>query len=856
MSRSAQPTEFPGGSLASGYRPGAGFDELVGDDGAPRSHWEPLIEALGTLDRATLFMRMEQLNARVRETGIAYDLFSDPASATQPWRVDLVPLVIGAEEWKRLERALVQRARLFEAVLADLYGPQHLLASGAIPHQLVFSDPAFLRPCRNLKPPSGFIQFFAADIARGPGGGWRVIDTHTETPAGIGYALANRMVHTNVAGDIFAACKAMRLAPFFQQVQASLARRANRVDPTIALLSPGPRHSDFFSHAYLARYLGLLLVEGGDLRVAEGRVSLKTLHGLMPIDLVVRCIAGDVADPLELDASGFAGPVGLLQAVREHPDLVTNALGSALVQNRGLSAYLPRLAKDVLGEELAIPDGPRWWLGDPAIREHALANIEQVVIRPAHEGTARPGRAIPGIDPARLTDSELETLLSEIAIRGPALVAEAKVGFGTTPSLTPAGLAPKPYALRLFVTATSSGFAVMPGGLAMTVDPDTTVALSAPDGESRDVWIASDATQPPHVSLWQPAIEAARIRRTPQDLPSRTADNLFWLGRYTERADWTMRVLRIVLSRLQEDSGPRQDLRASRTALEILLAKDDGKVPGEWVATDAGLVEELAHKLMTSADWYYGLPRTLDNIHRVASLTRDRLSLEAWRTLNDFYASRRWRSDAMPTAMGDSLRLLDDGLRVLAAFHGLTHENMTRNFGWSFLDMGRRLSRAYNLAEVLLGIFGKARSSEEEAGSLLFVLELADSFITYRSRYRLAPLLPLVLDLLLVDESNPRSIAFQLAELARHIDALPQSGEGGARIQEQRTALALLTGVRLADVSALAKADADGNRAGLDKLLGEQIAALPQLSDLIGRRYFNLVEKRARWVRAHSLEAS
>ena len=853
MSRGAHAAEFPSGSLTRGYRAAAGgFDEFVDSSGAPRPHWEPLLAALGDLDPTTLFLRMEQLNARVRETGIAYDLFSDPASAAQPWRVDLVPLIIGAEEWQGLERALIQRAHLFEAILADLYGPQDLLASGAIPHQLVFSDPSFLRPCHNLRPPGGFIQFFATDIARGPDGRWRVIDTHTETPAGIGYALANRMVHTNVAGDVFAACKAMRLAPFFAQLQASLTRRANRVDPTIALLTPGPRHSDFFSHAYLARYLGLLLVEGGDLRVTGDRVSLKTLHGLMPIDLIVRCVAGDVADPLELDASGFAGPVGLLQAVRGHPDFVVNALGSALAENRGLSAYLPKLAKTILGEDLLIADGPRWWLGDPAIREHALANIEQVVIRPAHEGTARPGRAIPGIDPARLGPDELDTLLREIEIRGAALVAEAKVGFGTTPSLTPAGLVPKPYALRLFVTATSSGFTVLPGGLAMTVDPDSTVALSAPDGESRDVWIASDTTPSPHISLWRPTIEAARIQRAPQDLPSRAADNLFWLGRYTERADWTMRVLRMALSRLQEDSAPRQDLRASRTALQILLSKEDGKVPGEWIATDAGLIEELVHNLMTSADWYYGLPRTLDNIHRVASITRDRLSLEAWRTLNDFYASRRWRADAMPTAIGDSLRLMEDGLRVLAAFHGLTHENMTRNFGWSFLDMGRRLSRAHNVAEVLLGIFGKARGNDDETGSLLFVLELADSFITYRSRYRLQPLLPLVLDLLLVDESNPRSIAFQLAELSRHIDSLPQSGEGGARIEEQRMALSLLTSVRLADVGVLAKAEPDGTRGSLQKLLSEQVSVLPDLSDVIGRRYFNLVEKGAKWVRTRS----
>jgi uncharacterized alpha-E superfamily protein len=270
------------------------------------------------------------------------------------------------------------------------------------------------------------------------------------------------------------------------------------------------------------------------------------------------------------------------------------------------------------------------------------------------------------------------------------------------------------------------------------------------------------------------------------------------------------------------------------------------------VPTDARLVEQLAHNLMTSADWYYGLPRTLDNIHRVASITRDRLSLEAWRTLNNFYASRRWRADTMPTAIADSLRLIDDGLRVLAAFHGLTHENMTRNFGWSFLDMGRRLERARNMSDVLLGIFARAGSGEDESGSLLFTLELADSFITYRSRYRLEPVLPLLLDLLLIDETNPRGIAYQLAELARHIDGLPHSRDSGVRIEEQRMALALQTAVRLADVTLLDRAEPDGTRPGLAALLGEQGTALEAVSDTIGRRYFNLVEKGAKWVRARS----
>ena len=535
-------------------------------------------------------------------------------------------------------------------MLADIYGSQRLLATGAIPHQLVFSDPSYLRPCQHLKPAGGYIQFFAADLARGPDGRWRVIDTHTETPAGIGYALANRMVHTNVAGDIFSACNALRLAPFFQQMQSALARRANRADPSIALLTPGPRHNDFFSHAYLARYLGLLLVEGGDLRVVGDRVSLKTLDGLMPIDLIVRCIAGAVADPLELDSSGFAGPVGLLQAVREQPDLVVNALGSALAENRGLSAYLPELARRPAGR------GPRHRRraalvarrsdGAPACARQPRPHGDPAGARehgPAGARRAGPRSGAAGADRARGAAAGDRAQGADAGRRGEGRLRHHAVADAGRPGAQALRRAPvrdrhrqrlRRHARRARHDGRSEA---------------RRVALSAPDGESRDVWVISDATLPPHAACGGRPSRRRRCSAAPHDLPSRAADNLFWLGRYIERADWTMRVLRTCLSRLQEDSGPRQELRASRTALEILLAKDEGEVPATWETTDAALIERLARNLMTSSDWYYGLPRTLDNIHRVASLTRDRLSLEAWRTLNDFYAGRRWRADAMPT---------------------------------------------------------------------------------------------------------------------------------------------------------------------------------------------------------------
>lgn len=840
-------------SLTTGYATAGGHDELIGDGGVVAPHWQPVLAGLESLSHAQRIERVNRINARVRETGIAHDLFADPSRNLQPWRLDLMPLVFPPSVWSGIETAVIQRAKLLEAMLADIYGAQETLKQGLIPPELIFSDPAYLRACQNISPPSGRIQFFATDLARSPDGTWRVVDTHVETPAGIGYALANRTVLSHVSGDIFAASKAVRLAPFFQQMQDALAQRIGRPDPTIALLTPGPHHSDFFSHAYLARYLGFLLVEGADLRAENGRVFLKTLDGLHPIDLIVRCVAGASADALELDPSGFLGPVGLVQAVRQKPDLVVNALGTAIAENRGLGSYLPQLCKQLLGEDLAIWDVTKWWLGDAAVRQTVLQDLDRYFIRRAFEATDRPGRAAPARDPAKLAPAERAALMAEIELNGAALVAEEKTSLGTAPSYGARGLEAKPFAVRIFAAAVPGGFAVMPGGLAMTVDPGMSMALTAPDGASRDVWVLSEAAQPVFKSLWRPTAEAGQIQRSPRELPSRAADNLFWLGRYTEHADWTFRALRTCLSRIEEDSGPRQNLQLARAVLSGLLERDGAPpVPVPVGLDEPRVIAHLAHSLMTAPDRVHGLPQTLGHVHRIASVTRDRLSLEAWRTLNAFYVGRGWQSGTEPASIGEQLDLIDAGLGAIAAFNGLTHENMTRNFGWSFLDMGRRMTRALNLSHLLLSAFGQERNGEDGAGSLLFALELADSFITYRSRYRLNPMLAPVLDLLILDENNPRSLGFQLRALAAHIDALPQTGMSGGRTEVQRTGLSMLSAVRLADVVKLAERDGNGRRPALAALLEAQIAQSPNLSNAITRRYFSVIEIEPRWTRARS----
>ncbi|HPG89210.1 MAG TPA: circularly permuted type 2 ATP-grasp protein, partial [Hyphomicrobium sp.] len=386
--------------VASGH-----YDEMITPHGDVRPHWRSFLTGLGALNDGERQTRAARMDRRVRDTGIAYDIFSDPNKPSQQWQLDLAPVIISSAEWRWLEAALIQRARVFNALLNDIYGAQTLLREGIVPPELIFSDSAYLQACQGILPNAGGLQFYAADIARGADGQWRVIDNHTETLAGVGYALANRVVHTHVAGDLFKNCNAVRLSNHFQEMQAALTQRSLRENARIALLTPGPRHEDYFSHAYLARYLGYLLVEGSDLRIRGNQVYLKTLEGLKEIDLIVRCVDGKDTDPLELNPSGFDGPAGLLRVTRKQPHITMNPAGCAAAQNRGLGRYLPRIAERLLGEELTLSDAPRRWLGDEASRHHVAANLDHLVIRKAQEGTGRPGQAALGQDPRTLSSA-------------------------------------------------------------------------------------------------------------------------------------------------------------------------------------------------------------------------------------------------------------------------------------------------------------------------------------------------------------------------------------------------------------------------------------------------------------------
>jgi uncharacterized circularly permuted ATP-grasp superfamily protein/uncharacterized alpha-E superfamily protein len=801
------------------------YDEVLGS-GQVRAHWTALTDALASMGHAGLAKRWQQGQRMIHDNGITYNVYGDPLATARPWPLDPVPLVMEQGEWKAIEAAIVQRAMLFNAVLADLYGPQELLREDRLPAELVFPNPAFLRPCWGIQPPGGtYLHMYSADLARSPDGHWWVLSDRTQTPSGAGYALENRLVTTRVLPDIFRSANVRRLAGFFQAYRDALQRLvpAQRENPRIVLLTPGPYNETYFEHAFLARYLGYTLVEGGDLTVRDCRVFLKTLGGLLPVDVIVRRQDDLFCDPLELRGDSMLGVPGLVQAVRMGNVAIANALGSGLAESPAYAAFLPGLCKHLLDEELKIPTVATWWCGQEAPLAYVLDHLDSLVLKATF-----PGDRIEPIFGARLSGDERRAVLDKVRANPGRYVAQEQVALSTVPVWEDNRIGPRHLVLRVYAVPSGESYVVMPGGLTRISNSlDNMVVSMQSGGGSKDTWVLGDAPAPPF-TLLRPAAHPLEVSRATFDLPSRVADNLFWLGRYTDRMESMVRLTRAILARFQEGDAART--AGLNAGLEIL--SDLGHLPERDRATTPER-EVLAMIYDPSAS--SGIVAGIHNVRRVAWLLRDRISVDAWLILNQLDQQFSLAAPAEAFRVSAAQDRLNHVIITLSAFSGMVMESMTRGDGWRFLDIGRRLERAVQMIEMLRRIL---RPDSPGVGVLEAILEIADSSITYRSRYLTSLQTDLVLDLLLADEANPRSIAFQLARLKEHVDLLPNSQISIRRPREARQALALLTAVQLADVRELGRTEDPAAAAARESLLDRLVVELGMLSETISRAYF------------------
>ena len=748
--------------LLAGYAaPEGRFDELLAAPGRPRAHWDAFVRALAERSEREVSDTLSLTERQIREHGITYNVYADAQGASRPWEVDPIPLVLPAGEWEQIESGIEQRADLLNRVLGDLYGAQSLLKDGSIPPSVVFGHRGFLAAAEGLRPVGGrHLLQYAADLARSPDGRWWVVNDRTQAPSGSGYALENRLVVSRVFPQMFRDLHVQHLASFFDALRASLLHWAPRGDgPTrIVLLTPGPYNETYFEHALLARYLGFTLVEGSDLAVRDDRVWLKTIDGLQRVHAIVRRQDDDYCDPLELRSDSALGVAGLTDCARRGNVLLANALGSGVLESGALLGYLPHLSWKLLGEPLLLPSVATWWLGERAAFDDAWARPERILVKPIERSPSEPSIAV-----GALSADEREALRRKIDERPQHWIAQEWVRVSQAPVLegttmgarsegTFGALAARTIGLRVFAVATPSGWRVMPGGLTRVAgDEDSPTIAMQRGSRSKDTWVLSEGPVNAEFSLLSTTVTAADLVESDAKLPSRSAENLFWFGRYGERCDATARLLRVAIGQVLDESFAHL-----------------GTAPAWTLAERLGVVEasrSQARALRRAATHAEGaLALRLASLARVAFSLRDRMSVDHWRTLNRLIADPALqREPALPM----TLVWLDRAISALMTLSGFVLDGMTRGIGWRFVSMGRRIERLSTMCSTLQVAMDEGRTHD-----LDWLLDLADSSVTYRSRYLAAPEWLPVLDMVVRDVSNPRSIAFQVKGLGDFVGRL------------------------------------------------------------------------------------
>lgn len=781
-----------------GYRAMPGVsDEMLDRNGQIRPVWQSLIDALGRMSESELHERFARADRYLRDAGVFYRSYGAKGNGERSWPISHVPVLIDGREWEKVSAGLVQRAELLEKIVADIYGDNTLVRDGILPPALVASNPEFLRPLVGVKPVNGhYLNFCSFEIGRGPDGNWWVLADRTQAPSGAGFALENRVATTRALSDIYGEMHVHRLASFFGAFRNALQAHKRYPDDRIAVLTPGPANETYFEHAYIARYLGFMLLEGEDLTVVNDRVMVRTVAGLKPIGVLWRRLDASYADPLELNQNSHIGTPGMVQALRAGSLTIVNALGSGILETRALLAFTPTICRHMLGEELLLPSIATWWCGQKGERQHVADNIERMVIGPAYSRLPffdDSGQSVLG---SSLREAAKRSVGEWLASEGGKLVGQEVVTLSTTPAYSGGRLIPRPMSLRVFAARTENGWQIMPGGFARIGSGDDVEAIAMQaGGTAADVWIVSDKPVE-RQSLLPP--EETFSRNMPGSLPSRAADNLFWLGRYIERAEGALRILRSWHMRYAEAADPEQPLLADVTRYLKSIDMDMAKAVPEPLILN------------------------IDSAIYSASNIRDRFSPDGWLALNDLAKTAKRFHEAVQ-AGDDAAHAMTVLLRKLAGFAGLVHENMYRFTGWRFLSIGRYLERGLHMTRLL----GHMSGPDAPDGSLDMLLEIGDSVMTHRRRYNVNTARLTVTDLLALDPLNPRSILFQLNEIRTEVEQLPHPHGTGQMSALDRESMRLHSGLAVMTPDAMN-----------EEIYRKLEAEMEKLSDLLGQTYF------------------
>ncbi len=758
------------------------FDELRGMVArvtpAPHAHevtasvkltdiWRQFFATLEADTAADMDQRAANLARQVRDNGITYNVYADENGPQRPWSLDLFPMIVDPASWQRIEAGVLQRVRLLERVMADVYGPQTLLHDGLLPPALVHAHPGYLRAMHGVEPVGGrYLHIAAFDLARGPDGNWWLEAQRSQAPSGLGYLLENRLAIAAQFPQAFQNLGAQRLASTYRALMDSLkAMSPAGSDAHLALLTPGPYNETYFEHAYLARYLGLTLVEGSDLLVRDERLFLKTLKGLVPVHGLLKRVDDQYLDPLELRADSTLGVPGLLQAIRAGNVLVANAPGSAFLESPALLGFLPALSRHLLGQELSLPALPTWWCGERSAMEEALPRLADCAIKPTYPGSLDHGSfdsVLGGKLSARARDEWAGRIVRQAedhTVQGYTPLSQMPTWQASNAG-EPGRLRSRSAMLRVFVVSDGAqGWRVLPGGLARVASAGQEITSMQRGGSSADVWALTRGEVDPS-TLLAPHMTPETLMQRKRLITSRAAENLFWLGRYTERAENAIRLARLTLECLH---GEEQSSAPLLTWLGQMAVANTLVLPGVPSALQAprvferSLIDNLGSSTGATSVGYY-----LRALKMTGSSVRERLSQEHWRIITrceeEFFercAAQRRRADFSAL---QALQILKDTSDQMAAITGAQTDRMTRDDGWRLLSIGRHIERLGFLSSALMR--GLNTASLNTAGGFDAMIELFDSALTFHAQFQQSRDMRALIDLLVIDRDNPRSISW------------------------------------------------------------------------------------------------
>lgn len=801
--------------------------------------WAQFFNCLGSNGFAELNQRTASLARQIRDNGVSYNVYADTDSPQRPWSLDLFPLIISPESWRQIDTGVQQRVRVLDRVMADVYGPQELLKAGLLPPALVHGSPGYLRAMQGVTPAGGtHLHIAAFDLARGPDGKWWVVSQRTQSPSGLGYLLENRLSISRLFPNAFEAMQVQRLASSYRALIDGLKQMSPAgADSHIALLTPGPYNETYFEQAYLARYLGLTLVQGTDLTVRDERLYLKTLQGLEPVHCLLKRLDDDWLDPLELRADSTLGIPGLLQVIRAGNVIMANAPGSAFLESSALLGFLPALSRHLLGEELQLPALPTWWCGERAARDAAIPLLSECVIKPTFPASPSHDSFEAALG-KNLSVSQRDEWAGRMMRQGNAYTVQKALQMSQMPTwnadpLQP-GIVSRSMMLRVFAISDGpQSWRVIPGGLARLVSPKAGIASMQGGGSSADVWVQTQGVVD-RTTLLQPHLSPASVAQHKRLVTSRAAEHLFWLGRHTERTENSIRLARLTLESL---GGDDQTSEAQMSWLAGMAEYNQLIPPGVPATTQARRVFERALVAnLCGDDAASSVGYNLRAIKLAAATVRERLSQEQWNVIvkaeSEFFSRcNDFATDGYYSTM-EALRVLESTSSYLAAMTGAQIDRMTRDDGWRLLSIGRQVERLGFLSSALTSSFASGAAYDD--GGFDVLVALFDSTITFHAQYQQSRDVAALLDLLVLNQENPHSLGWVALTLRGQLAKLTAS-----------------TGDRLEPLAAMVPdpgqwvletlCNADGDYPALGELLAKCDEAPRRVSDEISVRYFSHV---------------